>query len=88
MPWEIASGPEKVSSPGGSAWVWRVTGEDGEGERDVEVVVSDLARDTGHGRGAWNSRGRLPVEDVLGWEEPPDRIRCTLLGYVCEGGKK
>ena len=89
MTWAIAGGPDPSSPTRGQrAWVWHVASEDGEGQGQVEVIVSDLAKDTTHARAALNSSGRVAVEDVLGWRVPPQRIRCTLVGFVVEGGEQ
>jgi hypothetical protein len=87
MPWDIVAGPEHVNPPppGGRSWLWRLADKDGRGERTVEVIVSDIANDTTHARMASSSRGRTVVDDVLDWTEPPQRIRCTIVGFVCEG---
>jgi len=88
MPWKIRAGPEQVAAPnpGEVSWAWKIVEADAGAEQTVEVVVSELANDTVHARAAIGSRGRLAVEGILGWQEPPRRIRCTLVGFVCEGG--
>ena len=90
MSWAIVGGPEPTSSTmrGERAWTWHLASEDGQHQGRVEVVVSDLAKDTTHARAALNSSGRVAVEDVLDWRVLPRRIVCTLVGFVVEGGER
>lgn len=88
MSWAIVGGPDSAPSRSGQrAWTWHLASEDGETQVPVEVVVSDLAKDSTHARAALNSSGRVAVEDVLEWRVLPQRILCTLVGFVVEGGE-